>query len=540
MPQMTGGDAVVASLQAEGVSTVFGIPGTYNLAIYDALLNAPEIKHILSRHEGGAAMMADGYARIRRRPGVCLTIGGPGATNALTGLVTARTESSPILMITTEIDQALIGLDRGVSHEIRSQLGIFSAALDFAQRADSVSSIPPAIHNAFCAMRSGRPRPAYVEVPWDLLGSRGEASICTDTAHAPRRAEDAQIDAAIVLLAQAERPLIFCGVGVHRAGVDQQVRQLAEALDCPVMTTAGGKGAIPEDHLLALGAGVGRNPVLTELFEDADVILAIGTSFDAWSMMGWSLHPRGKIIRLDVAAEQLQMNYGAAVELHGDAVVVLEQLLAMGLKRSTRHTPNAKSRADAARKTVNSNAHVGARFVNALHRALPPETILSVDLTAAMQWIAWNYQVRVPNSLLLPWNSATLGFGLPAAIGAKIAAPERPVVAIAGDGGFLFTAQELATVAQLQLPLAIIVVDNRAHGAIKLQQIKHFAGRYHAVDLGETDFVALAKSFAISAERVSSLDELVPALTKALKSGGPHLIEVPVELNALAHPWVQL
>lgn len=540
MPKITGGEAVVAALRNEGVEAVFGIPGTYNLAIYDALYDSA-IRHILARHEGGAAMMADGYARASGRPGVCLTIAGPGATNALTGLITAHTESSPVLMVTTEIEKRLIGLDRGVSHEIKQQLDIFRAALISAARAETVKAIPPAIHQAMATMRRGRSRPTYVEIPWDVLGTQDETEPGGSLPVARPAGDPATIETAARLLGKAKRPLIFSGLGVLRSEASSELCQLAELLQCPVITTANGKGGLPEDHPLALGAGVGRNPALTEALAQADVVLAIGTSFGTFSMLGWSVQIPGRIIRVDIAAEQLSKNYPAEVAIHGDARLVLKQLadqLPSAAGRDDSYASKLKAAAQAARANIEAEGGNGPLLVQQLRKVLPPDTIIVVDVTAALMWLAWNFEIYRPNSFLIPWNSATLGFALPAALGAKVAHPERPVVALAGDGGFLFTGQELATAAQHNLPVVVIVLNNQAHGAIKLQQMEHYGGRYLAVDLEGPNYTAFAQALGVEGVRVTSMETLGDLVQEALASGRPRLLEVLLNLDSMKHPWM--
>lgn len=538
---MTGGQAVVAALEREGIEVVFGIPGTYNLPVYDALYDTPSIRHVLARHEGGAAMMADGYARASGRPGGCLTIAGPGATNALTGLITAHAESSPVLMITTEIEKRLIGQDRGVSHEIKQQLDIFRAALVSAVRAATVPAIPRAIHQALATMRRGRPRPTYVEVPWDVLGEQSEAEAGRPLPVEKPAGDLDAIETAARLLERAERPLIFSGLGTLRSGATHELRQVAEILQCPVVTTASSKGGLPEDHPLALGAGVGRNTVLTDALAEADVVLAVGTSFDGWSMQGWTLKIPGRIIRIDIAAEQLSKNYLAEVAIHGDAKLVLTRLssaLSPRLQRDSGYAKELKAAADAARSAVEARGDAGSRVVQQLQAVLPREAIIAVDTTMVLQWIAWNFEIYEPNTLLLPWNSATLGFALPAALGAQVAHPERAVVALVGDGGFLFTGQELATAAQHDLPVVTIVFNNQTHGSIKKQQASSFGGRYLGVDLAGPDFVAFAEALGVRGVRVTSLDILGDQVREALESGRPRLLEVPLELESMNHPWV--
>ncbi len=539
MSKMSGGQAVVAALEREGVRAVFGIPGTYNLHIYDAVHTSPSIRHILARHEGGAALMADGYARVSGRSGVCLTIAGPGATNALTGLITAYAESSPVLMITTEIEKELIGQDRGVSHEIKGQLDIFRAALGEARRAESVAAIPAAVQQLMSRMSNGRPRPTYLEIPWDVLGERAEVKLVDREVVDKPSGSLSAIQDAVQLLEQAKKPLIFSGLGTLRAGASAELCTLAEQLAAPVITTANGKGSIPEDHPLALGAGVGRNPALTETLAKADVILAVGTSFDIWTMQNWTIEIPGRIIRVDISKEQSQKNYAADIAILGDAKLVLDQIVkSIRSPKSNVDWIGASARAaSGARLSVELESESGLEVVLQLRASLPRDAIITVDATMAQQWIDWNFPIYEPNTLLLPWNSGTLGFALPAALGAQVAFPERAVVALVGDGGFMFTGQELATAVQHQLPVVTIVFNNQAHGSIMKQQMDGFDGRLLGVDLKGTDYVAFAQALGACGRHVGSLAELGDHIRQALAEKMPTLLEVAVGLDELAHPW---
>jgi acetolactate synthase-1/2/3 large subunit len=300
---------------------------------------------------------------------------------------------------------------------------------------------------------------------------------------------------------------------------------------------------LPEDHPLALGAGVGRNPVLTDALAEADVVLAVGTSFDGWSMQGWTLKIPGRIIRIDIAAEQLNKNYPAALAIHGDAKLSLMHLavaLSPRPQGNDRYVRELKASADAARSAVEARGDAGPIVVRQLREALPRNAIITVDLTLVLQWIVWNFEIYEPNTLLLPWNSGTLGFALPAALGAQAAWPERAVVALAGDGGFLFTGQELATAAQHNLPVVTIVFNNRAHGSIKKQQLSGYGGRYLGVDLDGPDFAAFAQALGVRGKRVTVLETLGDHVREALEDGGPVLLEVTLELDAMDGPWMML
>ena len=322
---MTGGEAVAAALAAHGVDTVFGLPGAHNLSLYDALIEAP-IRHVLARHEQGAAFMADGYARACGRPGVCVVTSGPAALNTITSLGTAYSDSSPVLCIASQIPAAGIGKEKGYLHECSDQLACFRPVTGWCGRADSVAAIPGLLREAFASMSSGRPRPAALEIPCDVLDASGEAEIGGPIQVERLQPGDAAVEEAAAALREAESPVIWAGGGVIASGASAELRQLAETLQAPVFTTVLGKGAFPEDHPLAAGTAI-LHPLAQEFLARRDVVLAVGTRFTEEETSGWRLRLPETLIHLDVDAGEIGRNYPASAALVGDARESLRALV---------------------------------------------------------------------------------------------------------------------------------------------------------------------------------------------------------------------
>src|SRR5215467_12664161 len=325
---MSGGQVVVAALEAHGVDVVFGMPGVHNLALYDAFLDAPSIRHVVVRHEQGAAFAADGYARATGRPGVAITTAGPGATNALTAIGEAWSDSSPVVLIASHVESPFVEQERGFGHELRGQLDLFRTATRFQARPTAIGDVAPDIARAFAQAQRGRPRPVLVQIPQDVLNDTSEVEAPSAPIYEPPPAADtALVRTAARMLANAKRPAIYAGAGVHRAGAHAEVQHLAERLEAPVFTTAPGKGAMPEDHPLAIGNRWTGEPELTDLLAKSDVLLAVGTRFGAQDTSQWQLGLPEYVIQIDVDADELSRNVPVELAIEGDARIVLAQLL---------------------------------------------------------------------------------------------------------------------------------------------------------------------------------------------------------------------
>ena len=528
---MTGGQALVRSLEAHGVTTVFGIPGTHTLAAYDALLDSP-IRHITARHEQGAGFMADGYARASGQVGVCLSTTGPGALNTLTPLGTAYSDSSRLLCIASQIQAEFLGQDKGLLHECRSQLGCFQPVTKWCQRATTVNSIPWFVREAFAQMHSGRPRPAALEIPCDVLDSAGQPAIPAPlkTEFEPLKPEE--VFRAARLLRNARRPVIWAGGGVIRGCASTALTQLAEVLQSPVFTTTLGKGAIPEDHPLSAGNTL-LHPAGRDYLATCDLMLAVGTRLKEIETERWRLKLPDTLIQIDIDPAEIGRNYAVTAAVVGPARPVLEACLeicrrAVSPKDRAREVKQLRSRiwSECAERAPSA-----VELVARLRESLPRESIVMCDLTAAASWCHHLLDVYEPATFHSPWGFCTLGFGLPAAIGAKLAQPQRPVVLLSGDGGFLFNCQELGTAVHFGVPLVMLVFNDQGYGVLRPQQEARY-GRTHAADLVNPDFVAMARAFGARAERVETLPDLGRKLPKALKQPEPCLIEVVAQI-----PW---
>ena len=530
---ITGGEAVVRSLAAHGVRTVFGIPGTHNLAVYDALLDS-EIRHILTRHEQGAAFMADGYARAGGRPGVCITTTGPAVMNALAALSSAYSDSSPILVIASQICAEHLGQGKGYAHDSPDQLSGFRPVTKWSRCCDTVAAIPQAVREAFLEMKSGRPRPTVVEVPFDVLDGSGEVDIPEPAPIETPQPDENALDRAAGLLKKAKRPVIWAGGGVITSGASSALRSLAEILEAPVFPTTQGKGSLPEDHPLAAGNTL-VHPLATEYLSSCDLMLAIGTRFSELETARWSLRLPGDLIQIDVDAEQIGRNYPVSEGIVSDAKLALEALI----DRCSDDEPRASRAAEVAElksclmKDFHKRSPEAVELIRTLRSALPRETVIVSDLTVVAYWCHHVLDVFEPRTYFNSMGFGSLGFGLPAAMGAKLAVPDRPVVVLTGDGGFQFTCQELGTAVQFGVPVVVVVFNDDGYGILWPQQQARY-GRTNATDLVNPDFVALAHAFGASGRRVEEVGELGAAIKSALDADGPSLIEVPLSLPC--HP----
>ncbi|MDG3014004.1 thiamine pyrophosphate-binding protein [Speluncibacter jeojiensis] len=523
-PLVNGGQAIVDALVAHGVDTVFGIPGTHNLAVYSALKSSP-IRHVSPRHEQGAGYAADGYARLGGRPGVVVTTTGPAILNAATAAAQAYSDSIPVLFIAPGMPLTHPGGHNGLLHEVRSQFDAMSAVVGYAQRVTSVEEIPHAVAQCFAAMTAGRPRPAYLEVPLDLLEHEAEADtviVESPVAQATAVPAEAQLGAAAELLRGARRPLIVAGGGC--SGAAGELRAFAETLGAPVVTSANGKGVLDEAHPLSLGAGV-QHRVLLEIATEADVVVAVGTELapaDWW----WGPLPRTTLIRIDIDPTSIATNARPTVGVVGDAGAALAELT----KRLPAAPGTSPAEVDAWRTRLQADAReIGAAYLglcSSLEAALGDDAVIAADSSMSCYYgLLGSLPLHRPRSFLYPAGLGTLGYGLPAAIGAKLAEPQREVVAVLGDGGVMFTIAELASAAEAGLALPVVIVDNGGYGEIR-NEMADRDGHVHAVDLPTPDFPALARALGCHGVAVASDDEVGPAVRAAFAADRPTLVHV--------------
>jgi thiamine pyrophosphate-dependent acetolactate synthase large subunit-like protein len=532
MATMTGGQAVVEALRAEGVRVVFGIPGLHTLHLYEALRTCPTIRHITTRHEQGAAFMADGYARATGQPGVCLAITGPGAANTLTALGNAYSDSSPVLCITSEIAAGFIGEGKEVFHELKDQLGLFGGVTAWNVRDASVAEIPGAIQRGMHSLRTGRPRPAHLQIPIDVLTASDEVKIApSETCERPAP-DPRQVAAAAALLAHSRAPLIYAGGGVNSAGAGAALVALAEQLGAPVVTTYTGKGAIPEDHPLSMGYGLWRRGLTADYLGRADLLLVVGARLAQVETRDWTLPLPRTLVHVDIDPGVISCHYPATVGVIGDALQALEQineaLSAKALRPAS--SPAGEISQWRTAERVRLQGDPGFAYMAALQTALARNAVVTNDAALVNGWTAHHLPSYMPRSFLFPSGFTALGFALLAALGAKVAFPERQAMAVCGDGGFLFTAQEFATAVQYGLDRLVIIFSDSSYASIARLQKAQF-GEAFAADLVNPDFVRLAEAFGAWAARASTPQELGSALGAALRAHQPALIEVPVRLQ---------
>ncbi len=546
--RLSGAQALLATLRAYDVDTIFGIPGVHTLPIYDALREQPGLRHVLARHEQGAGFMADGYARIAGRPGVVCTITGPGATNAATPLAGAYADSIPLLVISTSLPRASQDQFRGELHGTKNQFGAMEALAGWARAVKYVEEIPVALQDAFRVMRVGRPRGAYLEIPLDLLEAEAEVELPDPTSHADALMHPSQeaIASAARLLADAQNPLIAAGAGVTFARANEQLARLAELLQAPVLLGGKSHDVLPTDHPLVIAARGYAPRELRPLVERSDVVLVVGSKLGA-QRTGVTVLEGGKIktlrthdgslplpaqlIHIDIDPAEIGHNYPASIGIVADARLALVALL----EALHAHPRAATSRVDEvaqikeALRTRARRAYGEAiSLLDGLREGLPREGIVVADMTMLGYASAQYLPVYEPRTFIHPSELCSIGCGLPLALGAQVAAPERPVVALCGDGGFLLNAGELATAVQEKLPVAVVIFNDATYTAVKSDQQRRFGGRYIATDLLAPDYVALAAAFHARGVRAEDPQALRDAISTAIHADGPTVIEVPL------------
>ena len=520
----TGGAAVVDTLLAQGVQDLFGIPGTHNLEIYRYLAGSG-IRHVVTRHEQGAGYAADGYARVSGRPGVLVTTSGPGITNAVTALATAYADSVPLLAISPGPPRGQERADVGWLHEVKDQHAALEAVTARSIRVETADELPETIADVIAGFASSRPRPVHLEVPVDVLEGPWVRR-AVPSPHQPERPEQPDRPAAQIaaLLSSAANPLLVAGGGAR--GALAEIRSLAD-LGIPVLTTVNGKGVLDEAHPSSLGASV-RLPAAHTAMNDADLLLVVGSELGDSDLWGGVVKPGAPghrtVVRVDIDAAQAHKNVPADLHVVGDATGVLSSVLhvlrAQGLPaRAVDPAVRTAIEADAA-----TDAGPWAAIQATLRAALPADTVVAGDSSQVTYYGTVHHWPFTPaNRLLYPTGYATLGYGLPAAIGAKIADPARPVLALVGDGAAMFSIQELATAAEQRLPIPVVVVDNGGYAEIR-EQMKDRGIEPQAVDLPQVDLPAVARAMGAHGVRAANVEELGPLAAEALNADAPTLI----------------
>ncbi len=533
MAQITGADAIVESLVANDVDTIFGLPGGQLDHLFDSIYRSGgKLELIHSRHEQGAAYMAFGYAQTTGKPGVYTVVPGPGLLNTTAALCTAWACNSPVLAISGQVH--LDGIDSGYGHlhEIPDQLGLIRHLTKSAERIENAADTPAVMRRAFEEMRTGRPKPVEVEMPMDVMGAPANIGPAEKADPAPPPAIDDDLirDAARILSA-AKRPMIAIGSGALDAAAE--LLQVAERLQAPVMSKRKGKGVIPDDQYLSQNLPAGHR-----LWGEADVILAVGTRLKMPLTM-WGKDDDLKVVRIDIDPVEINRICEPDLGIVGDAAVALTAL-AEELERTGSTHASRKEELLTLKSSIDGDirAQVGPQmaYLDAIRDVMPRDGFF-IDEVTQVGFVSWyGFPVYKPRQFVSAAQQGTLGYGYATALGVAAAHPDKPVVSVSGDGGFMFNVQELATAVQYQLKLVTILFNDNTYTNVQRQQDEWFGGRRICSDLTNPDFVKLAESFGVSAYRVDSAQKLRELLPRAFQETGPTLIEVALT-ERFPTPW---
>lgn len=535
--RMTGGDAIVEAVLGQGVDTVFALPGVQTYPIMDALHRAGNrVRVIGPRHEQSTAYMATGYAKATGRPGVCSVVPGPGVLNAGAALCTAVAVNAPVLLLTGQVPAPFLGRGRGHLHEIPDQLATLRSFIKWADRVPRASHAADLVNQAFRHMQSGRPGPVALEMCWDTLAQAAPVEPTrTEALPRPPQPDPTAISEAATLLAGARCPMIMVGSGAQHASAE--VLALAVKLGAPVTAFRGGRGVVAEDHPLGVSSVAAY-----ELWPETDVLIGIGSRCELQAMR-WTGMMRAddrlaaprKLIRIEIDPEEL-LRLKPDVGIVGDAAdgarALTEALFGAGTDQSDRIRA---AKTEARRQVEAIQPHVA--YLDVIRAVLPRDGILVKDMCQAgyASYLAW--PVYEPRTYLTSGYQGNLGFAYPTALGAKVGCPDKAVVTISGDGGFMFSAPELSTAAQHGIGVVVIVFNNRAYGNVRRDQITRFEGREIASDLPGVDYVQLAEAQGVRGYRVASPEALRPVLERAIADDVPALIEIPVDPDGEDSPW---
>ncbi len=540
--KLTGSQLIIRLLERQGITTIAGIPGGANLPLYDALRSS-RIRHVLARHEQGAGFIAQGIARVTGNPAVCFGTSGPGATNLLTAVADAKLDSIPLIAITGQVPRALIGTDAF------QEINTFGLSLPITKHnflVRSAGDLLEVIPRAFRIAASGRPGPVLVDVPKDVQTEWLEF----DAFPEPERADPPpvcaaeELERAASMINAAEKPMLLIGAGVIAAGASLSVRSLMEKASIPAAATLLGLGALPHDHPLFLGmVGMHAAPFTNMLLDECDLLIALGVRFDDRATgKAAEFCPRAKILHIDIDPSELGKIKQPALGIVGDvrdALAVLEPMVARASRSAWMRRNEALQAHHPLLMPGAGNPLRPYGIVRLAASVLPEESIITTDVGQHQMWAAQAYPLRQPRQWLTSGGLGTMGFGLPAAIGAAIACPDRTVVCFSGDGSLLMNLQELATAAEENVNVKIILLNNVHLGLVRQQQQLFYGGRYHASRFeSRTDFVAIARGFGVRALDLEAAPDPIQALGQALRERGPCLIHVPIASDENVYPMV--
>jgi acetolactate synthase-1/2/3 large subunit len=555
MAKMTGARALLESLEHQKVEVIFGILGGAILPVYDELCGNKKIRHILARHEQCAAHEAEGYARASGRVGVCMATSGPGATNLVTGIANAYMDSSPMIALTGQIPATgintsyMIGKDAFQEADI---IGITTAITKYSYQPRTVAEIPLTVNNAFYIATTGRPGPVLIDLPKNVQAGIENVEFTNKIDvrgyRLPSEPNPTKISEAADLLAQAECPIILAGGGVITSGASDELVQMSDLLMAPVATTFMGKGAFPENHPLSLGSiGMHGNPAANKLMGEADVLLAVGTRFSDRATANLdSFAPNAKKIHLDIDNAEINKNIEVDIPIVADAKASLKMLYAAVTQKLqkgegkawTKRVKETKEQLSPLLKEMPKDL-VPKSLLIELRKLLKENDIVTTEVGQNQMWSALYFKALKPRTFISSGGLGTMGFGFPAAIGAKVACPDRAVVDIAGDGSFIMSEQELACSVNENIPVTVIVLNNSILGMVAQWQRMLYKRRYMAVHLGKTpDFVKLAEAYGAQGLRATSIEEFRKAVKTALNSKVTTVIDVPIGSETDVVPFV--
>jgi acetolactate synthase-1/2/3 large subunit len=550
MSKMTGADMVLEALELEGVTHIFGYPGGANLPIYQHMPGHPAIKHILVRHEQGAAHMADGYARASGRPGVVMATSGPGALNLVTGLATAFMDSVPLIAITGQVNTTVVGRDAFQESDV---LGCTAPVTKHCYMITRIEDIPRVFKEAFHIACTGRPGPVLIDICKDVQQAEGDFEYPAEVhlpGYKPARQPDlSQVEAAALALSRAERPVILAGHGVILSGAQAELLELAERAAAPVGTTLLGVGAFPVDHPLALHmTGFMGTGWCLKAVQNADVLVMVGMRIDdRVTAKLTEFAPRAETyVHIDIDPSEMGKNVRPHIEVVADARLALRELIPH-LEPPPESRRRWLTQIDAWREEhplryTSSNGHLQPQDVlKEMYRRCRSEAIVVADVGQNQIWAAlwWNY--RKPGLFINSGGAGTMGFAFPAAVGAKVARPELPVWCVAGEGGFVMTAQELSVAVEHQLDIKVVLLNNFSLGMVRQFQDDFYGGVRSQVDLTNMpDFVKLAEAYGLPGRRVHRAEEIGPVLDEAEAHSGPFLIDFRIDPEANVYPIVPL
>ncbi|MCS3898041.1 acetolactate synthase-1/2/3 large subunit [Bradyrhizobium japonicum USDA 38] len=533
MTTLTGGEAIVSGLVAHGVDTVFGLPGAQVYGLFDAFHQA-KLNVIGARHEQACGYMAFGYARSSGKPGVFSVVPGPGVLNASAALLTAYGCNEPVLCVTGQVPTQFLGKGRGHLHEMPDQLATLRTYVKWADRIETPGNAPTTVSRAFQEMTSGRRGPASVEMPWDIFTQRADTCDAKVLEPLPAPLPDPDlIRQAAAVIRGSKAPMIFVGSGAIEAR--DEILELAEMIDAPVVAFRSGRGIVSNAHELGLTMAAAY-----KLWPKTDLMIGIGSRLELPTMSRWPYRPDGlKSIRIDIDPVEMR-RFISDTAIVADAKTATADLIEAVSKAG--YSKTAGRRAAIREATATALAEIQSiqpqmAYLNILREVLPANAIVTDELSQ-FGFASWyGFPIYEPRTFITSGYQGTLGSGFPTALGAKVANPDKPVVAITGDGGFMFGVQELATAVQFNIGVVTLVFNNNAYGNVRRDQRERFNGRVVASDLVNPDFVKLAESFGVAAARVTAPDQFKAAMDKALAHDGPYLISVEVTRDSEVSPW---